>query len=154
MAAERIARGLFDLAGLSVTGTAGVGRLAVKLFGGEQAIEFVSQAPPVIVHRPPPRMLLRVGLTDEELSICVATGIAEWWMLEHPEDRRVTTRGRLAAAIALPDLALREAIQRLGEDAVAIAAEFVLPVDFVASRLQGVRPARGSGPRYRFGCAS
>jgi hypothetical protein len=154
MAAERIARALFDLAGLSVTGTAGPGRLAVALFHGEENIEFASQCEPVIIHRKPPRLFLRTGLTDEELSLCVATGIAEWWLLEHPEDRHVTTRGRLAAAIALPELALREAIGRLGADAARIACEFVVPVDFVADRMQTVKPARGSGARYRFGCAS
>lgn len=149
MSAETIARRIFDQAGISPLSEDGVAHVAAELFG-ERNLDFAQQTAFVsLAYDGAWHLLVRIDLCDEDLSIAIAYGVADWWLRTHPPESVPCELRALAEAIALPSVALRDAVTRLGPDIDAIACEFVLRPEIVERRMQSSPSLRKSGTRAR-----
>lgn len=85
------------------------------------------------------RVLIPRGLKGPTLCVALARVLARWYILAHPVvELKPPPVEELAAAIALPDDAVRTALSRFGRDPVAIGARLSLPSGLVALRIREV----------------
>jgi hypothetical protein len=126
----------------------GVGRLAINLFGADALAYDEGQLEPVLIDVRRHRIFLRADVDRPVLTMAIARGVAMLWAalvgLEPP-----VTVDLLAPELAIPEAALIEAIEDVGEDIGALALAFVCPVATVAEHVR-FQPARTrSGRRLR-----
>lgn len=154
MPAETIARKLFELAKIPQMGDCGVGHLAEALLG-RGALDFDEQSVIVHVVADPWRILIQHGLEDVELTVAVALGLAIWWQRTRPAESMHVSAESLALCIAVPPLALRDAVIRLQANVEEIADEFVVRPVVVTHRMRALHIAElQSGTRHRFALSS
>jgi hypothetical protein len=154
MPSSIVALGIFELAGVTSHCRDGVGALAIRLVGLGGLHYADMQAERVRVELSPDRILIQTDLSDQELTMAVARGIALWWRARQRGLPSGVTVESLAAEIAVPRASLDEAIVVVGVDIDALADEFVCPPSVILERIRSSRGHRKSGTHHRFGVAS
>lgn len=146
MSADAVAAEIYGAAGISEVGELGLGDVAAALLG-EAAIYYSTGATAVQLHENPWRIAVHHSLSDEEFTMAIAWGLAQWWLRTRTPYGQPSAEA-IAAALVIPHGALLDAIERLGKDADSIAAEFVCPVSTARYRIHcTARSVSGTRPR-------